>query len=332
MSSPTTSEAVELTVSAPGREWEAELTVVSKTEVATDVVLLELGAPDDSDLPRWEAGAHIDLIRPDGVARQYSLTGDPTRTNRWSVAVLYEPDGRGGSRWVHEGLQQGSTVQVRGPRNHFALAQAPGYHFIAGGIGITPLIPMALQATAAGTPWTMTYCGRERPRMALLETALELGGERTQVFASAERGRADIKSVVAELAPGTKIYCCGPEALIDAVEEACATLDLPAPRSEKFTPPDVDTSHDTSFEVEIASDGRVLEVPAGRSILEVLKDAGVNVIASCQEGTCGTCETAVLQGEPEHRDNVLTAEEKAENDFMMVCISRACSERLVLDL
>jgi ferredoxin-NADP reductase len=308
------------------------LVVSKRTDAATDVVLLELRATDGSDLPHWEAGAHIDVVRPDGTARQYSLTGNPADTDRWQVAVLLEQDGRGGSRWVHQDLVEGSTVLVRGPRNHFRLDQAPAYHFVAGGIGITPLVAMAHQATAAGTPWTLTYCGRDRSRMALLDDVIALGGDRTQVYPSAETGRADLKSLIAELTERTRVYCCGPAAVIEAVEEACAALDVPPPRSEKFTPPEIDTSNDTSFEVELASDGRVLEVPAGCSILDVLKGSGVNVIASCEEGSCGTCETGVLFGEPEHRDNVLTSEEQAENDFMMVCISRSRSPRLVLDL
>ncbi|MEU0529470.1 PDR/VanB family oxidoreductase [Amycolatopsis tolypomycina] len=299
-----------------------ELLVEAKENLADGVVALTLRAPG-GPLPHWEPGAHIDLRLPDGVVRQYSLCGDPADSSAYRVAVLREPDGRGGSAYVHDKLAAGDRIEVDGPRNHFALVDAERYLFIAGGIGITPILPML---DRAGTDWHLVYGGRTRGSMAFTEE-LARHGDRVTFRPQDEHGLLDLPSLLADVRPGTAVYCCGPEPLLAAVE-ALGPADL---HVERFTAR-ADEGPREAFEVELAGSGRVLPVPADRSILEVVEEAGVSVLSSCREGTCGTCETGVLGGEPDHRDSVLTADERLENEVMMLCVSRACSPRLVLDL
>ncbi|WP_103338826.1 PDR/VanB family oxidoreductase [Amycolatopsis sp. CA-126428] len=302
-----------------------ELLVDRKEKPADGVVRLTLRAPGGGVLPAWEPGAHLDLHLP-GFVRQYSLCGDPSDTSAYQVAVLREPDGRGGSAYVHDSLLAGDLLQVDGPRNHFALVDAERYLFIAGGIGITPILPMLDRVTAAGRDWQLVYGGRTRGSMAFTEE-LSRHGDRVLFRPQDEHGLLDLPTLLAAAQPGTAVYCCGPEPLLAAVE-ALGPADL---HVERFTAR-LDEGARTAFEVELAGSGRVLPVPADRSILEVVEEAGVTVLSSCREGTCGTCETGVLGGTPDHRDSVLTADERLENEVMMLCVSRARSPRLVLDL
>lgn len=302
-----------------------ELLVARKEKLADGVVRLTLRAPGGEPLPPWEPGAHLDLLLPGGV-RQYSLCGDPDDTSAYAVAVLREPDGRGGSAYVHDSLSAGDPVRVDGPRNHFALVDAERYLFIAGGIGITPILPMLDRVARAGRDWQLVYGGRTRASMAFTEE-LTRHGDRVTLRPQDEHGLLDLPTLLAAAEPGTAVYCCGPEPLLAAVE-ALGPADL---HVERFTPRE-DNEPRTAFEVELAGSGRVLPVPADRSILDVVEEAGVTVLSSCREGTCGTCETGVLGGTPDHRDSVLTADERLENEVMMLCVSRACTPRLVLDL
>ncbi|WP_410590109.1 PDR/VanB family oxidoreductase [Amycolatopsis sp. lyj-23] len=302
-----------------------ELLVDRKEELADGVVRLTLRDPDGGSLPPWEPGAHIDLVLP-GFVRQYSLCGDPAETSAYQVAVLREPGGRGGSAYVHDALSAGDRVEVDGPRNHFALVEAERYLFVAGGIGITPILPMLDAATASGRDWQLVYGGRTRASMAFT-AELAHHGDRVSFRPQDEHGLLDLPTLLAATRPGTAVYCCGPEPLLAAVE-ALGPADL---HVERFTAA-ADDGERTAFEVELAGSGRVLPVPADRSILEVVEEAGITVLSSCREGTCGTCETGVLGGTPDHRDSVLTAAERQENEVMMLCVSRACSPRLVLDL
>ncbi|HET6709178.1 PDR/VanB family oxidoreductase [Amycolatopsis sp.] len=303
-----------------------ELLVEAKEKLADGVVALTLRAPGGEPLPPWEPGAHIDLRLPDGVVRQYSLCGSCEDTSAYRVAVLREPDGRGGSAYVHDKLSVGDLVPVEGPRNHFALVDAERYLFIAGGIGITPILPMLDRVARSGRDWQLVYGGRTSASMAFT-AELARYGDRVVFRPQDEHGLLDLPPLLAAAGPGTAVYCCGPEPLLAAVE-ALSPQDL---HVERFTALP-DDGERTAFEVELAGSGRVLPVPADRSILEVVEEAGVQVLSSCREGTCGTCETGVLGGEPDHRDSVLTADERLENEVMMLCVSRACSPRLVLDL
>ncbi|GAB2781285.1 PDR/VanB family oxidoreductase [Amycolatopsis magusensis] len=312
---------------------EYALVLERKETIADGVVRLTLRHPDGRPLPPWEPGAHLDLVLTDGLTRQYSLCGDPQDRSVLQVAVLWEETGRGGSRHVHDLLAEGQEVRVRGPRNHFPLTEAKRYLFIAGGIGITPILPMLDRVAASGQDWQLVYGGRTRSSMAFREELEARYPGHVEIHPQDERGLLDLPALLASPEDGTAIYCCGPEALLAAVEQHCTDWSADALHVERFAPKaGADDGPREAFEVELAQSGTVLEVPAGRSILDVVEEAGVVVLSSCQEGTCGTCETAVLAGKPDHRDSVLTGEEQEVGDAMMICVSRSCSPRLVLDL
>jgi len=326
--------ALTLTSPSPGaRETELDCIVECRHAPADDVVSLTLRAADGGELPFWTPGAHIDLLLGDTLVRQYSLCGHPADRDTWRIAVLREASSRGGSAHVHDALHEGAPVRVRGPRNHFALAPAPRYLFIAGGIGITPILPMIDQAVRAGAEWRLLYGGRRRASMAFLDE-LAVHGDRVEVVPEDERGRLDLDAALGVSGSGTLVYCCGPEALLAAVEERCAAWPAGSLHVERFAarPQEPGTAPGSSFEVRLERSGLTLTVPPDRSILEVCQEAGLDMPASCREGICGTCETAVLDGAPDHRDSVLSDEERESGEMMMLCVSRSRSARLVLDL
>ncbi|MEV6738222.1 PDR/VanB family oxidoreductase [Streptomyces sp. NPDC051104] len=308
--------------------YEAELVVGRREPAAEGVLALTLRHPLGEELPAWEPGAHVDVLLGPGLERQYSLCGDPADRQAWRIAVLREADGRGGSAHVHEQVREGDKVRVRGPRNHFPLHPSPRYRFIAGGIGITPILPMLAAAEAAGAEWTLLYGGRTRRSMAFT-AELERYGDRVTVAPQDETGLLDLASVLDDVPDGTLVYCCGPGPLLDAVEGRCPAGTL---RVERFQPKEQPAGDDGEFEVVLAQSGRTLTVPPHVSVLDTVRDAGVEVLFSCTEGTCGTCETDVLEGTPDHRDSVLTEEERESGETMMICVSRCRSGRLVLDL
>jgi ferredoxin-NADP reductase len=315
------------------REAEGDLVVESADLVADGVVALTLADPDGDALPPWTPGAHVDLLLGPDLVRQYSLCGSPSDSRTIRVGVLREPHSRGGSSFVHEQIGVGSRVRVRGPRNHFPLVASPHYRFVAGGIGITPLLPMMAEATAAGAEWSLLYGGRSRASMAFTDE-LERYGDRVTLAPQDEVGLLDLDALLGTPQPDTLVYCCGPEPLLAAVEQRCASWPAGSLHLERFAakPGASEGGDDHAFEVELAQTGVTLAVPADRSIFDVVQEAGVSVIGSCLEGICGTCETFVLEGEPEHRDSVLSDEEHAANETMMICVSRCRGERLVLDL
>ncbi|MBO1330653.1 PDR/VanB family oxidoreductase [Streptomyces sp. VRA16 Mangrove soil] len=299
-----------------------DLVVAERRQEAVGVVSLLLRRPDGGPLPGWEPGAHVDLLLGDGLERQYSLCGGDA--SAWRIAVLREEAGRGGSAHVHGELTEGSAVRARGPRNHFPLEPASAYRFVAGGIGITPILPMLHEADA---PWSLYYGGRALRSMAF---TAELAARHPADRLHLQEGLLDLPAALADLRPGELVYACGPEPLLTAVE---ALVPPGALRTERFTAVATDTAADEAFEIELALSGRTLTVPADRSVLATLQDAGIDVLYSCTEGTCGTCETDVLAGEVDHRDSVLTTQEQARNETMMVCVSRAVKGgRLTLDL
>ncbi len=318
-------------------EVDLVLRVLARDEVAEGVVHLVLGHPDGQPLPVWQPGAHIDLNYED-LTRQYSLTGDPSDRSTWRLAVLRDKASRGGSVWVHDSLHEGADVMVRGPRNHFPLEPAQEYLFIAGGIGITPIVAMAYEASVAGIPWRLVYGGRQRSSMAFVAELMALADASpapavVEVLPEDEMGLLPLAEVLADPRPGVAIYACGPEPLLQAVEAASTHWPAGALHVERFTAKPVAAEPVAeSFEIEIASTGEVLTVPPDKSVLDVLRAAGYNVLSSCQEGTCGTCETIVISGQVEHRDSILTDEEKQANESMFVCVSRSAGTRIVLDL
>ncbi|MEU0207654.1 PDR/VanB family oxidoreductase [Streptomyces canus] len=308
--------------------YEAELVVDRRDAAADGVLALTLRHPLGEQLPQWEPGAHIDVVLGPGLERQYSLCGDPADRTAWRIAVLREPVGRGGSAHVHEQLGQGDKVRVRGPRNHFTLRPAPRYRFIAGGIGITPILPMLAAAEAQGAEWTLLYGGRTRESMAFTDE-LSRYGDRVTVAPQDETGLLDLPSVLDGVPEGTLVYCCGPGPLLDAVEERCPAGLL---HVERFTPKEQPAAENTEFEVELAQTGTTVTVAPDVSVLDAVRASGVEVLFSCTEGTCGTCETDVLDGTPDHRDSVLTDEEREAGETMMICVSRCRGKKLVLDL
>ncbi|WP_411127462.1 PDR/VanB family oxidoreductase [Streptomyces sp. x-19] len=335
---------------APGRPATLRMRVAERTEVADGVVALRL---EGERLPAWEPGAHLDLVLPSGAVRQYSLCGEPADAVRadggsYTLAVRLIEDGRGGSREVHEVLRAGMTVEVRGPRNRFPLEDCHAYLFVAGGIGITPILPMVRQAEAEGVPWRLVYAGRSRASMPFLAEVEKLagggtgGGERLTVVAEDVDGRPDLAAALADAPPHAAVYCCGPEPLMDAVADLLP--DGPAGlalHTERFAPTATGpaaaggadgTSDDVAFAVELRRTGRTVTVPAGTSVLRAIREQALPDLAySCEEGFCGTCQQRVLAGEVDHRDALLTDAER--DDSLLICVSRAKrGSGLVLDL
>jgi ferredoxin-NADP reductase len=302
-----------------------------RRDVADGVVELLLHAPGAAELPAWQPGAHVDLYLQGGLVRQYSLCGDPTDRSSYRIAVLREPAGRGGSAAVHDAVRAGDELLLTGPRNHFALVDAKRYLFIAGGIGITPILPMLAEVDRRRCRWQLVYGGRRRSSMAFVDE-LERYPGMVSLQPQDQFGLLDLETILGAPDPDAAVYCCGPEPLLAAVEHACARWPQGALHVERFAPKELDAVAETAFEVEIASSGRRIPVPAGLSILHALENAGLSVLSSCQEGTCGTCETGVLAGRPDHRDSVLTRAEQEVCDIMMICVSRSTTPLLVLDL
>ncbi|WP_406506368.1 PDR/VanB family oxidoreductase [Streptomyces sp. NBC_01602] len=322
-----------MTRSTTAPDTELELVVARRTDEADGVVSLDLRRADGASLPAWAPGAHIDLLLAPDLVRQYSLCSAPEEAEVWRVAVLRDKDGRGGSLNVHDTLAEGDPVRVRGPRNHFPLERAARYVFIAGGIGVTPIIPMLAEAERIGSAWEMAYGGRTLASMAFRDELVKRYEERVRVRPEDEYGLLDLDALLGTPQPGTLIYCCGPEPLLKAVEERCADWPDGALHLERFTPKELQAPlRDGAFDVELAQSGITVTVPPDKSVLQAVEEAGVQVLSSCQEGTCGTCETGVLDGTVDHRDSLLTPAEQSSHDTMMICISRALCPRLVLDL
>jgi ferredoxin-NADP reductase len=323
-----------MTLTSPQRtEVPLDLILVRKEPLAEGVVRLSLAHPFGERLPAWSPGAHIDLLLGPDLVRQYSLCGDPGDTSLLQVAVLREPQSRGGSLSVHDTLAEGDTVRVRGPRNHFPLVDSPHYLFIAGGIGITPVLPMIAAAERRGADWRLVYGGRSRATMAFAGQLAKAHPHRVALRPQDETGLLDLDALLGSPAPGTLVYCCGPDPLLNAVERRCASWPEGTLHMERFTPKSrEDDAPSASFEVELSRSGITVTVPPDKTVLQTVEEAGVQILSSCQEGTCGTCETAVLDGVVDHRDSLLTPAEQARNDTMFICVSRAACPRLVLDL
>jgi vanillate O-demethylase ferredoxin subunit len=297
------------------------------------VRLVELRDPDGAPLPAAAPGAHIDLHLAGGLVRSYSLMGDPEDRRAYSVAVLREPMSRGGSRAVHETLRVGDVLAVEGPRIHFPLVEdAPYSVLIAGGIGITPILPMAERLARLGRRFELHYGARRRADAVLLDRLAPLGAA-VRLHFSREAGgrRADIAAILASAPAGAHFYCCGPASMLDDYTAASADLEPARVHLERFAAAEP-AAVEGGFVVELARTGRTIAVPPGKTILEALNAHGIEPACSCIEGVCGTCETRVLDGVPDHRDVVLTPEERAGNRTMMICVSGAKSDRLVLDL
>lgn len=322
----------------PAPEATYGVRVAGRRLVGEDIVSLDLARLDGEPFPEWEPGSHIDLFlgedeQGEPLCRQYSLWGAVEDRSVWRIGVLKDLKSRGGSVRVHENLLEGYELTVRGPRNHFPLEPADSYVFFAGGIGITPILPMVRAVEQAGLPWTLYYMARSRQRLALLDEIGRLPADKVVLHCDEESGLIDLAGITSTLGPADHVYACGPGPLLDVLEKMAAEADRWTFHCERFaaTPPAAG-AEDRPFEVVLAKSGRTLQVPAGVSCLKVLREAGTDVDWSCSEGVCGTCETEVLEGEPDHRDAVLTQAEREANETMMPCVSRARGPRIVLNL
>ena len=312
------------------------LRVESIKILCDEVKGIELRSEHAQTLPAWTAGAHIEVeCGSAGLFRPYSLCGDPHDRQSWRIAVLKDSKSRGGSAWLHTSLKVGDVLNVRGPRNHFHFNPTTRrVVLIAAGIGITPLIPMALEAKQLGLDYVLHYSGSKRQRMAFLSSLEQQHGEMLQLHISNEGSRADFKQLLASCNSDTQIYACGPQRLLDELEQACQHLPLTALKLEIFqnAVSVLNPLHERSFEIELKDSGLLIQVPPERTVMEALRSVNIDVQSDCGEGLCGSCEVRVLSGTVDHRDKVLTAQERSEHNKMMVCCSRAHSERLVLEL
>lgn len=305
--------------------------VVSKTQVTDTLVQLRVAAADGAALPEWEAGAHIDLNLPSGKVRQYSLHGDTTDRGGFDVSVVRDAEGRGGSIEIFD-LAVGSSVGIGGPRNNFPVVDAPQYLFIAGGIGITALKPMLEAVDRAGKPWRLTYRGRTREGMPFVDELSERYPDHIEVSAADTGPRPDLAAALADLPDGSAVYCCGPASMMDSVDELISDAhpDLTL-HVERFAATARDDSRNQAFRVYLSQAGEVVDVPADRSALDALRTVVPELPGSCETGVCGSCEMRVLAGRPEHRDDILTGDERDRTGVMYPCVSRSKEPLIVLD-
>jgi len=302
---------------------------------APGIMSIELVPPRGERFPSFEPGAHIDLHLSSGLLRSYSLLNPGGETERYVVGVQIDPKGRGGSRFIHENFRVGMSVGLSAPRNLFALDETAAHSvLIAGGIGITPILCMYRRLVELGRPVRMLYCARSAEHAAFLDELRGFGGALDLHFDAEHGGRpADLKAYLAEVHADAHVYCCGPAPMLDAFDQACEAVGIANRHVERFAAaPQAEPAASHGYQVELARSKRQLEVAAGQSLLDTLLAAGVQVDHSCMEGICGSCETRVLSGCPDHRDSVLSASERATNQVMMICVSGCKGEKLVLDL
>jgi ferredoxin-NADP reductase len=335
-----------------------EVRVQASRREAESVTSFELTLPDGGLLPPWNPGAHIDVHLPSGTVRQYSLCGDPADRSRYRIAVLELPEGRGGSLEAHRELRPGRTITIGSPRENFSLAEAERYVFVAGGIGITPLLPMIHEVQRRGTPWKLIYGARSSEHFAFVGELTSLHAPSIELYAQDTDGRPDLEGIVRS-SGGALVYSCGPAGLMDAlsehmeragrrhelhIERFAPAIDAPRPGTAgaagggpavagaAVSAQGAGAPGNAAFEVQLERSGTVVSVGPNETVLEAVRTAGVNHPSSCEMGFCGTCEVKVLCGDIDHRDELLSESERAQGTSMMICVSRARSPRLVLDL
>nr|WP_232328065.1 PDR/VanB family oxidoreductase [Kibdelosporangium sp. MJ126-NF4]CEL16512.1 Flavodoxin reductases (ferredoxin-NADPH reductases) family 1; Vanillate O-demethylase oxidoreductase [Kibdelosporangium sp. MJ126-NF4] len=315
-------------VSPPG----TGVTIADRQSIAEGTIALALKPAGDDSLRAWEPGAHIDVVLPSGRVRQYSLSGDPAEPDTYRIAVLREPEGRGGSVELHQ-LAVGTRLTTHGPRNNFRLADAPAFLFVAGGIGITPFLPMINRLATTDTHWQLIYRGRSRDRMAFADMLTATYPDHVRLLPADTHPRPDLAAVLRTALPGTAVYCCGPEGLIDAVTVAMPTecphgtlhVERFAARSRTGSEPN------KPFDAELRRSKVTVRVSADRTLLAAIQEVNPALPSSCVDGLCGSCVTPVLAGTPDHRDDVLQPHERDRTDLIYPCVSRAHGQRLVLD-
>lgn len=318
---------------SPGRRPRPiELVTETIAPAADGVLVITFRSADGGLVPGWAPGAHISLQLHNGLQRQYSLCGDLHDRDRWQIAVLQESESRGGSLWLHTRLREGHRLLAEGPYNNFALANADEYILVAGGIGITPLLPMVRELDRRGAKWRLLYGGRRRAGMAFID-ALEAFGDRVVIRSEDEHGLLDLSSWISAPKTSTAVYCCGPERLLQAVEAVAANWPDGALHMERFRPRPVAAGGESgSFEVILAKSGQICCVGANETIIEALDRIGLHVPRSCGEGACGTCLTKVIDGIPDHRDSFLIGKKRSTNTAICICCSRSKTPQLTLDL
>lgn len=312
--------------------------VARKQQEAVDICTFELVAVDHGSLPAFSAGSHVDVHLPGGLTRQYSLCNDPKESHRYLIGVLRDPASRGGSQAMHDQVAEGQVLQISAPNNHFPLAHEASRHLLlAGGIGVTPILCMAERLANTGADFEMHYCTRSPERTAFHQRIA--GAD----FASkvhfhfddgAAEQKLDIAALLATPASGVHLYVCGPKGFMDAVLNTAREQGWPEAQLhyEFFAGTVIHSDSDASFEVQLASSGKIVVVPSDKTVVQALTEAGVDVQVSCEQGVCGTCLTRVIAGIPDHKDMYLTPEEQAANDQFTPCCSRSRTPRLVLDL
>ncbi|MFP3563515.1 PDR/VanB family oxidoreductase [Paraburkholderia sp. SIMBA_030] len=305
--------------------------------MAEGILDIELRGPHGGNLPSFDPGAHVDVHLREGLVRQYSLCNDPIDPTRYRLGVGRSPTSRGGSAYVHESLQAGDRLRISEPRSLFALsAEATCHRFIAGGIGITPILGMIRWCHRHELPWRLSYCVRSRAHAGYLDELLALGGD-IRLYADDEVVLPhDVSGMLADTKPAEHVYCCGPGGLMDAVATSSRDLGIDAKRVhfERFGAPADDQGHGgpKPFTVTLVRNGARYTVKPEESILDCLERHGLTPSFSCREGLCRSCETRIVSGEADHRDYVLSAEEQREGKSLMICVSRATTQELVIDL
>lgn len=315
---------------------EIPVVVAGREDLGGGLLRLTLVAPGGGDLPSWRPGAHVTLLLDEvgaGVERQYSLCGPRLTPGPWQIVVARAEDGRGGSAWIHDTLAAGAELVARGPSNTFVLGRTDSYVFVAGGIGITPLLAMIAEVDAAGADWQLHWAARTAEQMPWLE---ELGAAhpgRVRGYVSTEGQRLPLPELVSGLAPSSQVYVCGPASMTDEIGELMLGAPEKALHLERFAPVELtEPVWPAPFDVELIFSGRTITVDPDQTLLEAAEQAGALTVASCREGTCGTCEVAVVMGEVDHRDAVLSPAERQRCDSMMICVSRAAGPFLSLEL
>ena len=314
-----------------------QVRVVKKQTEAEGIASYELARLDGAALPPFSAGSHIDVHLPNGLVRQYSLCNASHESHRYRIAVLRDPASRGGSVAMHDSVHEGDVITISTPRNHFALHPAQHTLLLAAGIGVTPLLCMADRLARTGADFELHYCTRSVERTAFAsEIAASPMASRTHFHfdSDAPDQKLDLTTVLAAPGPDKRVYVCGPAGFIDHVVNNAKALGWAQDHIhlEYFGAPAQDTSGDQGFDVRIASTGKVYAIAPDVSVVEALRNEGIDILTSCEQGVCGTCLTRVLEGEVDHRDTYLTDEEKAANEQFMPCCSRALGKLLVLDL
>ncbi|WP_141811794.1 PDR/VanB family oxidoreductase [Nocardia bhagyanarayanae] len=308
--------------------FDMRLRIDARVVEAEDVVSLTLRSPTGAELPTWIPGAHIDVFLPSGRQRQYSLTGDPASRVQYRIAVRRIADGDGGSRELHE-LREGDLLRIRGPRNAFTFVTAPAYLFVAGGIGITPILPMVTECAHRGLPWRLIYLGRSRASMPFLGELERCRGGHLEVRPDDEFGVPHLDALMTEAPRGAAVYVCGPPPLMESARRVLSATDPTASvHTERFSPLPVQDGH--PFRITLRRMGATVEVGADESALSAIRRVLPGTAFSCRQGFCGTCKTRVLDGEIDHRDRLLTESER--DSTMLTCVSRALGDELVLDL